>query len=298
MSDARERLLALRRATPLTDWEQEALNSSDMGTNADQRIQHLDALRAYDPSATLAETLSVRLVGEGQAGGLGSEEARLLEPLDQVVSDLSEDGNTHLEVVEIGQGSTILYLRPRDRGRVEIEGVPVDSSAADLACRAAIRLFQRLESGSDVGELRPGLKGAIGFVRKLSDLGLDAHVAWEAGSGVVREAALTESARNHVLRMIQTHDVEETKYVSGRITELRQSGFVKVKSGTARNSPAHEVHFDESALSEMPQTLGETVHFVVAVDRAIDGFGESVGERLRFVRHAEGDTVLLSDEAQ
>ena len=74
------------------------------------------------------------------------------------------------------------------------------------------------------------------------------------------------------LREPRNRDQEIT--ISGRITELRESGWVKVKTGTAKNSPAYDVRFEEPQdLLRMRPGLGDNVHFPVRFRQGLDSVG-------------------------
>ncbi|NBM15107.1 hypothetical protein [Streptomyces sp. GC420] len=69
-------------------------------------------------------------------------------------------------------------------------------------------------------------------------------------------------------------DRDQEITVSGRTTELRESDWVKVKTGTAKNAPAYDVRFEEPAeLLRMRPGLGDNVHFRVRFRRRLDSAG-------------------------
>ena len=62
---------------------------------------------------------------------------------------------------------------------------------------------------------------------------------------------------------VQTEDLTEPRPISGRVTELRESGQVKVKTGTRRNSPAYLVQVPPEDLIAMRLSFGDAVNFLV-----------------------------------
>ncbi|MFC5851329.1 hypothetical protein ACFPZI_05635 [Streptomyces chlorus] len=87
----------------------------------------------------------------------------------------------------------------------------------------------------------------------------DAVCRPDTGGGM-RSARLGERGRQYVERLRDTRPRDQEITISGRITELRESGWVKVKTGTAKNAPAYDVHFeDPETLLRMRPGLGDNV---------------------------------------
>ena len=99
-------------------------------------------------------------------------------------------------------------------------------------------------------------------------------MTWYGADGDTRRAQLTERGRRYVERLRETRPRDQEIVISGRITELRESGWVKVKTGTARNAQAYDVHFEEpEALLRMRPGLGDNVHFRVRFRQCLDAVG-------------------------
>ncbi|MCX4818711.1 hypothetical protein OG883_02105 [Streptomyces sp. NBC_01142] len=112
------------------------------------------------------------------------------------------------------------------------------------------------------------------LARALSKYRLDLGMTWYAADGGMRRARLTERGRRHVERLRETRNRDQVITISGRITELRESGWVKVKTGTAKNAPAYDVHFEvPEELLRMRPGLGDNVHFRVRFRQRLDSVG-------------------------
>ncbi|MFF0188972.1 hypothetical protein [Streptomyces sp. NPDC005244] len=111
--------------------------------------------------------------------------------------------------------------------------------------------------------------------------------------GGVRRARLTERGRRYVERLSETRDRDQSITISGRITELRESGWVKVKTGTAKNAPAYDVRFEEPGeLLRMRPGLGDNVHFRVRFRQRLDAVGTARSTEYTYLGPAAEQTSI------
>jgi hypothetical protein len=83
--------------------------------------------------------------------------------------------------------------------------------------------------------------------------------------------------------------------ISGRVTELRERGFLKVKVGTSAKSPSFEVRFENpSDLLDQHLELGAMVHLLVRVVHQQDKLGRPSDERYFFVEFNPTQEALLN----
>ncbi|WP_406469341.1 hypothetical protein OH738_20690 [Streptomyces hirsutus] len=95
------------------------------------------------------------------------------------------------------------------------------------------------------------------------------------------------------LQLRETKDRDQEIIISGRITELRESGLVKVKTGTAKNAPAYDVRFEEpEALLRMRPGLGDNVHFRVRFRQQLDSMGTARSTEYTYLGPAAEQTSL------
>jgi hypothetical protein len=262
---------------------------ADTAVEADHRRSQLEAMRELDPQAALGEELQIRLIGEQAAGALRFEWGdAMLRPLQDSVAKAARCP-VGLELTGVSQGSTVLHVRPVALTPSEAESmVRVDSSPADEGVRALLRLLSALEDESDVREWSQLFDSVDALSGALDKFDLSLALKWLAADGAVREASLSQRGRRYVERLRQTRENRDEIIVSGRITELRSAGVVKVKSGMSSNSPAFEVRVDADQLLSMQLVLGANVHFVVEQRRALDAVGRTRATEYHFLReHAE-----------
>lgn len=250
------------------------------------RRNYLDALRSFDPATSFAEQLTVRLSGEfAHRGILDLELSPLLTAVRRI---FFETRAVNLGLADVGTGSTVLFFRPVDadeRGPVLADSAaPVEATPADDVGRTLVRVVDAVEQSTDVRQWRPYVNGLEGVSEVLDAHNLDAEFLWSSMGGSLAGARLTSRGRGY-LRSLKTSTTEvHLVPVSGRVTELRESGYVKLKTGIGRTSPTHEVRIDSQDLLSLGLALGETAHFEVREQRQRDRLGRESPGRLDFVR--------------
>ncbi|WUH21398.1 hypothetical protein OG370_29625 [Streptomyces sp. NBC_00448] len=291
-----------------TNWRQRALERNREANArffADQDAEHLnedahdeelrrhwlDAVRHYDAAAQLQEELLVCLRGE--AAKRGALDFRigdtLLKPLREGVSAAARK-EVELELTGISRGSTVLHVRPSVPevvGEIDEDLAIVDSSIADPAMRDFLKLVDAAEKEQDVRRWERIVPGLDGMVEALDKFDLSMDMRWFSLDGTVRSSHLSRRGKDYV-RSLRNTDVQKSKTgITGRITELRESGVVKIKTGVSRTSPAYEVRVAPEGLIEMHLELGITVSFVVEVARRADRLGRVRSTEYRFLRSTQ-----------
>lgn len=267
---------------------------------AELRRYWLEAARSYDVQAQLEEELTLRLKGEAADNGaldfrIGDA---LLKPLRDGVS-ASARKDVELELTGISRGSTVLHVRPAVHEVANVreseEFVPVDSSVADPAVRDLLKLVDAAENELDVRQWERIVPGLDGVVEALDRFDLSMDMRWQSLDGDVRSSSLTGRGKSYV-RSLRDLDIYRSRsVVHGRITELRESGLVKVKSGPSRKSPAYEVRVDPDSLIDMHLELGMMVSFVVEVLKRKDKIGRERSTEYHFLRMGEEQASLLDE---
>ncbi|MEU6538083.1 hypothetical protein [Streptomyces sp. NPDC047000] len=282
-----------RRAQQLADphaAEKRARLLEEMGTEdrdseeieAEHRASRLAAVREYDPSARLEEELQLRLSGPDAEGGALRFQwgDALLSPVEGVLS-AAAGSPVELELTGISVGSTVIHARPVTRSSTQeppeqeapVLDAPVPSTTG-MGMHALAKVLTALESGQDIREWARLFDAVDGLARALGKYRLDLGMTWYAADGRMRRAQLTERGRHHIEQLRETSPRDQEIIISGRITELRESGWIKVKTGTAKNAPAYDVHFDEPGeLLRMRPVLGDNVHFRVRFRQRLDAVG-------------------------
>ncbi|MDX3797171.1 hypothetical protein [Streptomyces sp. AK04-3B] len=258
-----------------------ALGTEDRGEEeieAEHRANRLAAAREYAPAARLEEELQLRLTGPAAASGALRFEwgDALLEPVEHMVS-VAAGTPVQLELTGISSGSTVVHARPVtppvDSLAPEALDTPATSAAA-TGLSTLTKLLDALESGSDIREWVKLFDSVDAVSRALSRYELDLGMTWYDAEGGLRRARLTERGRQYVKRLRETRDRDQEITISGRVAELRESGLVKVKTGTAKNAPAYDVRFEEpEELLRMRPGLGDNVHFRVRFRQQLDSMG-------------------------
>ncbi|CAL9489159.1 hypothetical protein C1708_15990 [Streptomyces sp. DH-12] len=281
----RERRRALLRDDPAAAEAAERL-LEDMGTEerddeeveAGHRAGRLAAVRAFEPDARLDEELRLRLTGPDTEGGALRFQwgDALLNPVENALS-VAAGTPIQLELTGISAGSTVVHARPVPSVVVP-ETTAMDApatSAASTGMQMLTRLLGALEAEQDVREWSRLFDAVDALARALGKYELDLGVTWYGADGDMRRAQLTERGRRHVERLREkTRARDQELIISGRVTELRESGWVKVKTGTARNAQAYDVHFEEpETLLRMRPGLGDNVHFRVRFRQRLDAVG-------------------------
>ncbi|MDP9936832.1 hypothetical protein J2T11_003200 [Paenarthrobacter nicotinovorans] len=283
--------------------EQSGSTLDAVGWERVERGQWLEVAQSYDPSASLAEELCIRLVGDtAMSSGLRLEWDGLLRPLQEAVSAGSSE-DVSLELSGFSKGSSVLHFRAVHREPVELlsDGGPaLRETALAGPARRFIDFVDAVENEQDV---RMYSKSAmLGGVEKLSDelsrLNLVADFRFYARSGDVRGAKLTSRGMNYVKALHDSEETTATIPVNGRITELRESGHAKVKQGVARNSPAFDVHFDTQTLTGMRLVLGQSVNWLVAVISTKDKLDRVQSTRYEYRRELGHTDQLELDITQ
>lgn len=260
----------------------------------------LEAARHYDPSASLEEELTVRLKGESaSAGALDFRVGdALLKPLRDGVSAAARK-DIELELTGLSHGSTVLHVRPKVSDSFVAEGqeevAHVDSSSADPAIRDLLKLVDAAENEQDVRRWERMVPGLDGLVEALDKFDLSMEMRWRSLDGSVRSSHLSGRGKGYVrsLRALELHKSQTV--VTGRITELREAGLVKIKTGSSRRSAAYEVRVDSESLIEMHLELGMMVSFVVQVVKKKDKIGRERSTEYRFLRIGDDQANLPDD---
>ncbi|MET9568014.1 hypothetical protein ABZY34_02505 [Streptomyces virginiae] len=267
------------------------------GQEEELRRFWLEAARHYDPSASLDEELTVRLKGE--AADQGALDFRigdvLLKPLRDGVSAAARE-EVELELTGLSHGSTVLHVRPKKAEPTEITGQDaisqVDSSAADPAVRDLLKLVNAAENELDVREWERMVPGLDGLVEALDKFDLSMEMRWRSLDGSVRSCSLSGRGKGYVrsLRDLAVH--KSRTVITGRITELRDRGVVKIKTGVSRKSSAYEVRVEQENLLGMHLQLGMTVSFVVEVVKKRDKIGRERSTEYLFVAMSDTQEPL------
>lgn len=290
----KRRLLADHHADLAAWWEDpETRRVPDSAELETTDLQNwLSAARVLYPEAAVPERLSVRLVGEGQNGALGAHLGDvLLKPLNGVVTANAEnkvEKSLELELVGLSQGSTVLHFRvhawapaepSEPSGASPLAGLSV-ASVADRVLGRTINGLRAIENQADAPTDWAASLDAMG---KLSDLlvehELDIEMRWVAPTGRVRDASLTSRGHAYLAALRQTRTRRSDITVTGRVTELRENGHVKLKAGQARNSTTYDVKMEPETLAELHLYIGAMETFLVTLSEQVD--------RGNNVRHTE-----------
>ncbi|MFD5569896.1 hypothetical protein [Streptomyces cadmiisoli] len=264
---------------------------------SEHRASRLAAAREYAPDARLDEELQLRLTGPDTDGGALRFQwgDALLQPVEHLVS-VAAGTPVQLELTGISTGSTIVHARPvttpADGSGADAVDAPA-TSAASTGLGALTTMLDALESERDIREWARLFDAVETVSRALSRYELDLGVTWYDADGRMRRARFTERGRGYVKRLRETKDRDQEIIISGRITELRESGVVKVKTGTAKNAPAYEVRFVEpEELLRMRPGLGDNVHFRVRFRQQLDSMGIARSTEYMYLGPAAEQTSL------
>ncbi|KUL27190.1 hypothetical protein [Streptomyces regalis] len=268
----------------------------DEEVEAEHRASRLAAVREYEPDARLDEELQIRLTGPDTEGGALRFQwgDALLNPVENAVS-AAAGTPVQLEVTGISSGSTVVHARPVAPA-TSPEPYALDASATSAASTGMSMLADLLaavESEQDIREWARIFDAVETLARALGKYQLDLGVTWYGADGSMRRAKLTERGRRYVERLRETRDRDQEITISGRITELRESGWVKVKTGTAKNAPAYDVRFEEPGeLLRMRPGLGDNVHFRVRFRQRLDSVGIARATEYTYLGPAAEQTSL------
>ncbi|AXL90389.1 hypothetical protein C4J65_20475 [Streptomyces sp. CB09001] len=270
----------------------------DDAIEADHRASRLAAAREYEPNARLDEELRLRLTGPDTGSGALRFQwgDALLDPVERAVSAAARTP-VQLELTGLSAGSTVIHARPVSAHATDeaVLDVPA-TSATSTGMHAFTRLLDALESEEDVQEWSRLFDSVDAVARALDKYALNLDVTWYDANGGVRSARLSERGRHFVARLRETQPRDQELTISGRITELRESGWVKVKTGTAKNAPAYDVHFEEpEALLRMRPGLGDNVHFRVRFRQSLDAVGIARATEYTYLGPAAEQVPLTLD---
>lgn len=275
-TDARSYLRS--RQAVLSEREAEELAKADTSTPEEWRRQDLEAWRAYDPAAQTRETCWLRLIGDTQHGAVGEGEQALLRPLNEALTALSGTPDVAVELVGVGQGSTVMELRPAHAESYSMGDTPIDASKADDAFRDLLEVLASFEAEEDNPRLNRAAQEVADFVKALDRIEVDAEVAWEGPGGRLRAGRVTERGRGYVRSKSEPAASEQMLHVSGRVVMLNDNGTVRLKTGPHRNDRTYDVHFEDDKRHLMPISLGsQNLHFTVREVTMKDGFGTVTG---------------------
>ncbi|MGW3691934.1 hypothetical protein [Streptomyces sp. NPDC005125] len=260
----------------------------------------LEAARHYDASASLEEELTVRL--QGEAADRGALDFRigdaLLKPLRDGVSAAARK-DVELELTGLSQGSTVLHVRPKVTEVSDLEGqedlASVDSSIADPAIRDLLKLVDAAENERDVRQWERMVPGLDGVVEALDKFDLSMEMRWRSLDGAVRSSCLSGRGKGYVRNLRNLDLYKSQTVITGRITELREAGLVKIKTGLSRRSAAYEVRVERDNLIDMHLELGIMVSFVVQVIKKKDKLGRERSTEYRFVRMGDGQASIFDE---
>lgn len=288
----RERIADLERRDGDGSFRDESATAEEVLTA--ERRGYLETVREFDPSTMLNEELLVRLSGPGTTSAMPLEWGKgLLPPLEELLDGVSGE-HVPFELSGVSHGSTILHLRPSSRDVEHVAGaVPVDESPADLGVRAALQFMQTLESSD--GDVRPfaGSMAPMGkLVEFLKSRSLNLGLTWEARSGDVKAAALTNTGIRRYETLAETETVPDEFSLGGFVTELHANGLVKVKTAQSRTAPAYQVRFEADSPVLKALHLGERVHMRVRSHTERNRLQDDVSVRHEFVRLLSRDEKL------
>jgi hypothetical protein len=251
------------------------------------RQQWFEAAKEFSPDASLREELQVRLSGETiETGSLSFKVGEaLLKPLEDGISTAAKR-DLDLEIVGLSAGSTILHVQatPTSLHDDNADRMPeTGSSPADMAMRSFIRLVDAAESGKELYEWPSAQWPLYRLVEALDRFDVTLGLRWLSRTGTVRSSRLTSQGRRYVRALHDLREEESNQIVRGRITELREAGIVKVKTGTSRTAPAYDVRVQKDALIGMHLELGQQVAFRVQVIARYDRLGNEHSREYYFM---------------
>ncbi len=298
--NARQRIRERARRTHLSLVE-ETPQLAEMSVEEAQRRNQLEFARQFDPAAAMPEEVQLRLVGEGAADGELPVEWSAVAPRfqDALNEFWTAKGSLKLRLAGFSSGSTVMHFVPaRDEPMPTTSDGPVtvDQTALGDAAERLATVLDSVAGGRDLRQWSKQLHEVERLATELSKHDLDADVTYFGRSGRVVRAYLNEAVRNRLASLQETHQEDEPRTVQGRITQLSENGHVRVKTGTARTSPVHEVHVgDKTYLGGLH--IGQQVHWAVTAIRKVDVLGRGKDERLEYraAQDPTADTEPLLD---
>lgn len=298
----REALLARHRESELLiDSETSTPSKNDPVWDSAIRKQKLDLMRHFDPEARLDEELAVRLIGDSAiSSALPIDWITLLRPLQACVNEFSEK-EVKLELSEFSHGSTVIHFRAM--GAIEsdsVAGAPIDQTHLASAVNALLKMVSDADACGDMRAWKTHICPFERLVDELEELDLTADFRWLARTGDVNSARLSKDGIQYVRALRESREIERSQVIGGRITELRESGHVKVKAGMKKNSTAWDVKFDSNHLKNMKLTLGEQVHWRVRQVVSEDRLHREDTLRWEFIEvaHEESFIVTMPEEGR
>lgn len=261
----RKRLLARHQDSELlVNSDVDQTPSTDDSWLEASRRQLLETMQEFDASATLSEELSIRLVGEAaQSAALPMDWSTLIRPLQTCVNEFTSE-EVKLEISGFSKGSTVLHVRAIVRDEVDAIGhEPVQQTVLSAAVVDLLRMITAAEGHKDLRRWKTKLYGFERLVDELESFDLTAGFRWSARGGAVRSSRLTESGMEYIKGLRKTVKKAVPVVISGRITELRASGHVKVKAAPHKSATAWDVSMDAGQLTAMKLVLGQEVSWIV-----------------------------------
>lgn len=250
------------------------------------RRQLFDAMRSFDPQASLPEEFLVRLQGEtANSAGLPVDWTPLLKPVQNMVS-AAADNELKVELAGFSKGSTVLHFRTVDRKSVEElgkGGPTVEETSLSAPARKLIDLVDAVEREADLLPWLPMVGEFEKLSTELERLSLHAGFHWRARNGDVRDATLSATGMGYIKSLQEAKPSAEPLAVQGTITELRASGHVKVKTAPNKTARAWDVVVDAQQLASMKLVLGQKVQWHAEATKMRDKLNRVTEEIVRFV---------------
>ncbi len=272
------------------------LDEDDFDWEQAFRRHQLEAARFYDPAASLPEELLVRLEGPtAVSSGMRVEWGGLLGPLQATLA--SSRQAVDLELFGFSKGSSVLHFRDASRAmEVEVLGrtdIAVDATPFADRVQHLLAAVNAAESGENLSRWKNQFDGLSHFASTLDAVRLDADLRLCTRGGRTERARLTGKGRGYLKELTDTTPQKQRQAIGGRITELRASGYVKVKNGVKRNSSVYEVEFDKDQLQEMRLVLGDSANWVVEASQNADGLGNIRSTTYSFVSVLQQPEAIL-----
>lgn len=286
----REYLLNRAQDSDLTvHHDRDSAPAEDSSWDEALRRQYLAYMEEQDPNATLEEELLLRLVGPGADGaGLRLDWSKLPEYFAAALEAFSPS-DLSLRVTGYSSGSTVVHFAA-DVPEIDDDAVdvgPIHQTRLATAAHELLRAMTAAESKGEVVRWASQITGLERFTYELVKRQLEVGVRYLESSGRVHDASLSERGLTYLLSLREHQDKHDIKPVSGRITELREAGVVRVKTGVQRNSPAQEVRFEDEHQEYLHSLrLGQQVHWIIRQTIKVD--------RLR--REDQGDAFFVSED--
>ena len=163
---------------------------------------------------------------------------------------------------------------------------PIHQTPLAAAAHELLTAMEAAESEREVVRWASQIAGLERFTDELMKRQLEVGVRYFESSGRVHDASLSERGITYLLSLREYQDKHDTKPISGRITELREAGVVRVKTGVQRNSPAQEVRFEDEHQEYLHSLrLGQQVHWIIRQTITVD----------RLHREDHGDAFFVGE---